>query len=52
MSSRLRYKSQQQADREIRREQGGFLGGVNLDLPRSEINDTQICNSDNHLLRA
>jgi hypothetical protein len=47
MSSRLRYKSQQQADREIRREQGGFLGGVNLDLPRSEINDTQICDSNN-----
>tara|TARA_R110002167_G_scaffold352273_2_gene565172 strand:+ start:10451 stop:12796 length:2346 start_codon:yes stop_codon:yes gene_type:complete len=47
MSSRLRYKSQQQADREIRKAQSGFLGGVNLDLPRSEINDTQLCNSNN-----
>ena len=47
MSSRLRNKSQQQADREIRRQQSGFLGGVNLDLPRSEINDTQVCNSNN-----
>ena len=47
MSSRLRYKSQQQADREIRKSQSGFLGGVNIDLPRSEINETQLCNADN-----
>lgn len=47
MTSRLRFKTQQQADREIRREQSGFLTGMNLDLPRSEINETQVADSYN-----
>jgi len=49
MTSRLRYKTQQQADREVRRAQSGFLTGQNLDLPRSEINETQVCLLDNAL---
>lgn len=47
MTSRLRFKTQQQADREIRRQQSGYLTGMNLDLPRSEINDTQVADLDN-----
>lgn len=49
MTSRLRFKTQQQADREIRKEQSGFLTGMNLDLPRSEINETQVADSHNFI---
>ncbi len=47
MSGRMRNTSKRQADRQIVRQQSGFIGGMNLDKPTSEIQVNELANLEN-----
>jgi hypothetical protein len=47
MKGYLRRSTRPENDRTIRVSQSGFLGGMNLDVPASEINATELSNLEN-----
>jgi hypothetical protein len=46
---RVRRKTKPQADEQMVSSQGGFLGGMNLDIPPSEIQGTEVVYLENYI---